>query len=368
MQDSSEPIEVEQLRTFVPLFSLSDERLRELAALAGRERLTAGVHLFHEGEVDNKSVYLLEGQVRLLGNAAADDEIVVADTTRSRHPLVDSQPRQRSAIAETDVELLCIDNNVLDYMITWDQLATLGHGAQVDSGGVATDEGKWMNKLLSALPFRNIPPANMQRLLDRMELVPVQAGEVVVSQGEPGDYYYVIDRGQARVTRQVELAELGEGAAFGEEALIADGERNASVTMTSDGVLLRLSKEDFDELLKQPLINWVSPADARERVNGGARWLDVRHAREYNHYRMPNAINVPLHELRQRRDELDRTATYICYCKTGRRSSAAAFLLSQWGFDVLVLRGGLQVLPAIMQNEGSSGELHTSAAARARAD
>lgn len=351
MNSDSIATEMERLRQFVPLFTLSDERLRELAALATRDVINAGVHLFREGDVDNQTLYLARGQVRLLDAESGEEQVVRADTSVARHPIGDCQPRRVSAVAATEAEVLRIDNNVLDYMITWDQLGAL---ANADRGAEDEETRDWMSRVEHALPFRSIPGANMRRLSERMERVAVKAGDVVVRQGESGDYYYLIDAGQARVTRQIELAELGAGASFGEEALIADTERNASVTMTSDGVLLRLSKHDFDQLLMEPLLNWVSPEEARERVNAGARWLDVRHGREYSHYRLPNAVNVPLHELRQRIDELERGQTYICYCKSGRRSSAAAFLLTQARFQVAVLRGGLQVLPAGMR--GSQGD------------
>ena len=89
--------------------------------------------------------------------------------------------------------------------------------------------------------------------------------------------------------------------------------------------------------------------EAREKVNEGALWLDVRFAKEFNHRCLHKAVNIPLHELRQRMTELDKSQLYICYCKTGKRSSAAAFLLSQSGYNVSVLRGGLQVLPRVMR-------------------
>ena len=58
----------------------------------------------------------------------------------------------------------------------------------------------------------------------------------------------------------------------------------------------------------------------------------------------PKAINVPLHEVRIRLDELDKDKHYVCYCTTGRRSSAAAFLLVQRGYKISVLNGGVQVM------------------------
>ena len=154
----------------------------------------------------------------------------------------------------------------------------------------------------------------------------------------------MLTEGKAKVTRTVDLATLEPGRSFGEEALLSGSKRNASVTMQTDGVVMRLSKNDFNELLKEPLLTRVSPDEARLRVVKGARWVDVRHAKEYHHSHLPDAINIPLHELRLRMDELDKNIPYVVYCGTGRRSSAAAFLLVQKGFQACVLNGGVQVM------------------------
>ncbi|NOT66665.1 MAG: hypothetical protein HOP06_11725 [Methylotenera sp.] len=53
-----------------------------------------------------------------------------------------------------------------------------------------------------------------------------------------------------------------------------------------------------------------------------------------------HAINLPLDEIRKHARNLDPNKTYISYCQTGRRSSAAAFILVQSGFKAVVLKGG----------------------------
>ena len=199
------------------------------------------------------------------------------------------------------------------------------------------------------MAFKNMPPANIKGLLEKMETIMVEAGDVIVNQGEPGDYYYVLTEGEAMVTRMVELATLEPGASFGEEALVSGATRNATVTMKSDGLLMRLSKEDFNALLKDPLLDRVTPDDARARINKGAVWLDVRHAKEFAHSRLPKSINIPLHEMRIRMEELDKKKHYVCVCSTGRRSSAAAFLLVQNGFQASVLNGGLKIMAQDLQ-------------------
>jgi rhodanese-related sulfurtransferase len=137
------------------------------------------------------------------------------------------------------------------------------------------------------------------------------------------------------------LAELKSGDAFGEEALVSDVKRNATVTMKSDGSLLKLSRTDFVELLREPLLRRVTPDEARAKVAGGAQWIDVRYPSEYQYDRLPGAINIPLSEIRNAFGALDKAKEYVLYCQSERRSAAAAFLLAQRGYRACVLAGGL---------------------------
>ena len=137
------------------------------------------------------------------------------------------------------------------------------------------------------------------------------------------------------------VAELKSGDAFGEEALASDARRNATVTLATDAVLLRLGKKDFKELLGEPLLQRVNYAEGLARVRRGAAWLDVRYPSEYRYDRLPGAINVPFGEVRNSFPVLDPAREYIAYCQSGRRSSAAAFLFAQHGFRVCLLEGGL---------------------------
>jgi rhodanese-related sulfurtransferase len=72
----------------------------------------------------------------------------------------------------------------------------------------------------------------------------------------------------------------------------------------------------------------------------GAVWLDVRFESEYKYHHLEGAVNAPIHELRSKIDWLDKTKEYIVYCQTGRRSSAAAFILAQHGINAVVLENG----------------------------
>lgn len=378
-------ITIEQLQALEPLSALSTERLEELKGLVDVEVLGVGVTIFREGDVDNQSVYLLDGDVQM--TSVSDQTLNTTMTHKvddAKHPLGEGQPRQVTCTAMTLTKVLRVDNGVLDYMLTWDQLAVAEEKEVVEENTVvdknteeekeapafdqtvvitdkekksitesytpnAEEDGRnWIRRMRHIMAFKNMPPANIKSLLQRMETISVDENEVIIEQGSPGDYYYVLTEGEALVTRTVELASLVAGASFGEEALISGSKRNASVTMTTPGLLMRLAKNDFNELLKEPLLDRVTPDEAQMRVARGNIWLDVRHVTEFNHSHLPNAVNIPLHELRLRMKELNKKKEYICYCGTGRRSSAASFLLVQNGFKVVVLVGGVQKIPQLL--------------------
>jgi rhodanese-related sulfurtransferase len=73
----------------------------------------------------------------------------------------------------------------------------------------------------------------------------------------------------------------------------------------------------------------------------GGQWIDVRYPSEYQYDKLPGAINIPLAEVRNAFDVLNKGRDYVVYCQSERRSSAAAFLLAQRGYKAYLLSGGL---------------------------
>jgi rhodanese-related sulfurtransferase len=324
--------------------------LAQVASLGHYERLDRGLHdmpyLW-----PHQVVYLLHGEIKL-AYANGMSRVLVGGSGVALAPLASAGQEPSHIRPITNAELLCFDENALDILVTWDQLVPVRqYGNEVQPSTPATDwrnmSGLFDAQRLTFGTFSSLPPAHIESLLASFDRQMAKAGDVIVRQNEPGDFYYVIERGRAQVTRSVagasiELAELKAGDAFGEEALIAETNRNATVTMKTDGVLLRLNSADFIRLLREPLLHYVNLDQAKERVSNGARWLDVRFPAEYRHDGLPGALNIPLNELRDALATLPRDKEYIAYCQTGRRSSAAAFLLSQRGFQAGLLAGGLK--------------------------
>ncbi len=335
------------LKSFVPPSALNAENFQELAGKAVIEEVAAGNAIFKPGDVDRKTIYLLEGEIEL-STEAGEKSIVKSGTDISKHPLANHQPRKHTAVTKGPSKITRIDSDLLDILLTWDQLS----GIEVDE--IATEEedeeadgGDWMTRILQSKTFLQVPPANIQAMFMRIQEITVKAGETIFKQGADGDFYYIIKTGKCKVTRtaktgsELTLATLSDGDAFGEEALLTEAKRNANIIMTTDGSLMRLSKEDFNELLKEPNLKWVSNAEAEALVKDGAIWFDVRLDSEHKTTGIEGSINIPLFMLRLKADSLDPEKKYVLYCDTGRRSSAAAYLLSERGQQAYCLKGGL---------------------------
>jgi len=208
-----------------------------------------------------------------------------------------------------------------------------------------------LDKIRQGEVFKNFSPENMDEMLRHMETMEVRAGDAVVREGEEGDYYYLLVSGTATVSRRLQaegtpqvVAELTGPTGFGEEALISNAKRNATITMKVGGTVMRLSKDAFNDYVKEPLVTWLSPKEAQDKVAQGAKWIDVRDPDEAHQAHLHGALSMPLAELRDHVSELNKDTLYVCYCQNGRLSSTAAFLLRLRGFNVGVLRGGLQSL------------------------
>lgn len=207
--------------------------------------------------------------------------------------------------------------------------------------------------------FHKVPLENVQQAFERMVERPVASGETIVTQGEPGDSYYIILSGEAEVwvtdpitDETARVTVLSDADAFGEEALLLGGNRTATVKMKSPGRLLVLNKTDFDELLKPKMVDEINAEQADGMLKrGAAKLLDCRYDMEYEESRIPGAQLVPLDKLRREGVfSIDPEPTYIVYCRSGRRSSAAAFLLRERGIRALSLTGGIKDWPYEVDN------------------
>lgn len=343
------------LQNFVPLNSIDAENVARLGQDLQIETLCQGQTLFKVGDRDGTTVYLLSGTVALT-DLGGHSKLIEAGALDSFYPLDHCQPRKSNAIAVTDVSLVRLDRYKLDTVLSWDQ--TLGYTVMEFAQGNENEfdgQADWKLNLLKLPLFRYLPPENIINIFNKLKTVFVKEGELIVRQGEEGDSWYYLRRGAAEVLQtgfsgNFRVAKLGTGDCFGEEALLGGSPRNACVRMLSKGILMKLNKDDFVQLLMQQLVEEFSWGQLNQ-WHQPLYWIDVRTEDEYNHQRLAGAFNLPLKILRLKAQLLDRNKAYIVYCDSGRRSGVAGYLLRQLGFQVVVLAGGLRHLPAEIKLE-----------------
>lgn len=343
---SDSVVKADLFSRYVPLNALRPESQADLAAKSQIQSYKTGDYLFKVGDPAKQALWVLSGEIHLEDASGKPIARMRGGEPNAAHRIAHQSPRKVAARCATEASVLMIDAALLDVMLTWDQTGTfeVRELGAADSG--SSDD--WMTKLLQMRSFQMVPPSNLQAMFMRMETIKTEPGQVIVKQDTDGDYFYVIMEGRCIVTREqpnqkpVRLAELETGSCFGEEALISDTKRNATVTMLTRGSLMRLSKQDFRSLLNDPLARRVDFAQAQKLVaEGKAQWLDVRLPSEYQNHHLPGSLNMPLYMLRMKLSVLRTDITYICVCDTGRRSAVASFVLTQKGFDTCALDKGL---------------------------
>lgn len=341
-QKSIMPVRVEfdtsLTRTLVPLKDMSESHLQELLRHAQTEIICAGQTLFTRGTYDAHHIYLLHGNVSLLDE---HNHSTIIKGRLSLLPIAHNQPRLVTAVAESDCSVLRLESEKLDKLLAWSQVADylqLNISRQRD----LDEDVDWMMTVLKSNLFFKVPPINVEEIFSRLTPQIVYAGDVVIRQGEIGDQCYFVKEGEAEVWRNNQvgreyLATIGVGRCFGEDALVNEAARNASVTMLTDGVLMRLDKQDFYRLLKEPQVASVALELYLDTISAGAVAVDVRSEEEYADLHLHAAVNIPLNLLGIKARMLDKNRAYIFYCNTGRRSRAAAHLLAQQGYQAFAL-------------------------------
>lgn len=340
------PVPPDQLRSLIPLNTLSPRQLEQLRGQSGPRLLLPGETLFDSAAGDaGITCFLLSGTLLMQGAEGGSCLMTAGSPESCRGFSPGARVSRAEAIQPSTV--LVVDSIELELLVSRNQ----AHADLLLELALAGELTDWLEVLLGNPLFARVPVENVRYMLGRLEPLQLHAGHVLLREGEVGDCCYFLKQGRVEVMvgmgsdRQV-VAELEEGACFGEEALLSDRPRNATLTVIEDACVLRLARQDFIALLKAPVVAELSLANALELIAEGGQWLDVRLLDDYQHGHAPQALSMPLHLLRLKARLLRRERVYLCYCDSGKRSANAAFVMAQLGFSVHALRGGLDDLTA----------------------
>jgi CRP-like cAMP-binding protein/Fe-S-cluster-containing dehydrogenase component len=191
-------------------------------------------------------------------------------------------PRSATVMAETDVVALEMLRNVLDIM-----LKNKTFRAQIDQNY----RRRALENHLRGVPmFADLSPDFIERLKERVELQRFAPGQIIARQGDAAESFYLVRIGFVRVSEgypggEMVLAYLSRGDYFGEIGLLGGGVRTATCTALDHVEVVRISGEDFREMVEQfPSVRQGLHAVAEERRAANQQRMEAVHSVPIDQY------------------------------------------------------------------------------------
>jgi CRP-like cAMP-binding protein len=323
---------------------LSGSAVEELARHLETTIVPAGMHLIKEGTPPDYFYFIKDGEAEVTKRTRFGQTASLTTLSGGQGfgemALLTCSHRRTTVTAKTEVSLYRLSKKAFEDVIMAD--ASFRDKLIKRSRCYSA-----FNNMKTAQPFALIEPEKLYLLTEKMQERTFPPGETIVTQGEKGDFFYIIKSGRVEVLKArgdqapERIASLESGESFGEEALIREEGRNATVRTMEETTVLALDKADFDKILKTSFLEFSFPEEVPLDRLPDFVFIDARIKPEYEEEHIEGSINIPIEELRQRYHELDKSQQYLTYCTNDSRGMVAAFLLSSQGYNARNLRSGL---------------------------
>jgi CRP-like cAMP-binding protein/Zn-dependent protease len=235
-------VEAAELIDALPAFDdLPEEVLSDLAGRVRLRILHTGEPVFRQGDRPDAFYIVRTGTVRI-----EDEDLETNDTrvlrTMGRGEsfgemgLLGGHRRQATVRAVGEVELFEVDKGTFDRLLAEDMRAPeFGHTMQA------------LAELRELSVFHGLDSEQLNIILEHGEWITAAHGDELITQGEPGDRFYVIQSGRAEIVRDGALLDsVSKGMYFGEVALLRDVPRTATVVASTPMRLFVLDREGFE--------------------------------------------------------------------------------------------------------------------------
>ncbi|MBF0557187.1 MAG: cyclic nucleotide-binding domain-containing protein [Nitrospirae bacterium] len=325
---------------------LSNSALEALSKKITTVNFPAGSEIIKEGSIGNSFYFVKDGELEVTKKTPSGQEaklsVIGSGQGFGEMALLTGGIRSSSVRVITDSTLYELSKSDFEEIL-------LQESSFADMLADKTKGLKQYTKIKTSQPFALLPADKMFALMDKMTVKEYKPDEDIIVQGEKGDSYYIIKSGKVAILKkkkdegefqQVDV--IGEGEAFGEEALIRDDPRNATCRAIDATSVYVLTKKDFNQIVKASFLENIFPEEiALDTYLSDYMIIDARVPAEYQEEHIYGAVNIPVEVLRQKCLGFDKTKKYITYCLNDSRGMVAAFLLKNRGFDAKCLRGGV---------------------------
>lgn len=259
------------------LTSLDHDILIKIATLMEEVLIPAGRVVVAEGDTADRLFVIVTGRAEVW-IAQGDGRSLLATLERGElfgemGLLSQSGKRQATVTAATDLRVLCLAGEQLNHL-------AVEHPHSLHSLEAIADFRMKVNLVKRYSPFRSLPLERLGQLVAKLDTVRIEAGGIIIREGEPGDTCYLLRRGQMEVLVKDNggsprnVATLYPGCILGEAALLTDQPRNATVRAIEPCELMAMRRADLIDTLKdevqvrQQLLNLIQQRSRPQRIDG----------------------------------------------------------------------------------------------------
>ncbi|CAK9107127.1 cGMP-dependent protein kinase 1 (cGK 1) (cGK1) (cGMP-dependent protein kinase I) (cGKI) [Durusdinium trenchii] len=233
------------LRNVSILNSLNGDQISMVSDAVEKVHFKAGETIIRKGDVGNVFFMIKKGQVKCTraGSRESSSDIILSEGDYfGERSLLKQEPRAANVIAITDVDCLVLDRETFHSLL----------GPLKD----VLDSNLGMRVIGSIPLFAQLSNSERKKLMKALKEEKFPAGTTIIRQNEPGQKFFLIKEGVAKVTKSVggvtgttDVAELTTGDYFGEGSLLRDEPRAANVVATTDVTCLCMERQAFEKLL-----------------------------------------------------------------------------------------------------------------------
>ena len=334
----------ELLNNLAPLNQISPRLIEKLAEDSRYITIAHGQRFIQRQNRSNECHYLIKGTVEIRTSPFDRYNYNPLEVKGLIRPLEDFIPDNATVTTVSDAKVIVLKRDAIVRYLDQSEkdavaLNDTSHLAALPT--IDDNEDDWSGIFLQSPIATHLPATQLHKLMARLEDIEAKEGQQIIRQGDNGDYFYVLKEGEATLEAQDgSQLNLTMGQYFGEEALVSDGLRSATITAMTPCTLGRLDREDFLQILKSSLIQFADEQVLRRlgAQNRSCEIIDIRMSFECRQNAVPKSRNIPLNNLRKKLSKLDQTKAYLVSERGGCRSELATYLLRQSGFEAYLLK------------------------------
>jgi rhodanese-related sulfurtransferase len=338
-------ITVEELKNYYPFNKMEEKFLPLLLEEFEVFEFEKGDDIFKHDDNKVFAKYIIDGTVKV-AYPSGREKIVKSTSLQSYYPIgeVNTQKQLKSSVESNTATVMMMNNIFLDQFTVWDNLFK---ESDKDSPLRGHESYSWVIGLLQSKAVQMLPRGHVDQIFKNLEPMYVHAGDEIITEGDSGDFCYIIVKGEVNVYKCAAegenlVATLSAGALFGENALVSNEPRTASIRMKTNGVLMKMIGEKFSSLLKSHVVRWLTVDATYEMMLEEGVLLDVREQDEFEELHFSESVHIPIGDLREEcENKLDKSSPVITCSNTGMRCASAAFLLATLGYNAYSMQGGV---------------------------